>query len=727
SSPSILQLRYLKASPDTKMSLNKIQEPPQAPPRFSDTPSTVLSKAKDLIERPRKAKDELVAHVPLEGATFANVLVPLANDENLLAFEFEILKFYQSVSTDPELRDASGEAEKLFNEFVFETETREDLYNLVKSVFHKSNIDELDPESRRLLEKKYKDYYRKGLGLPESQRGRFKEIQKHLSQLRIDYKKILNSENGGIWLTLQELNGVPAEFISSLQNRKTDENHSGKVWLSFKGSDISIALKSAKNEETRKKIFIANENKCSQNASILKEAVVLRDEAARLLGYSNHASFRIEEKMAKDSETVEIFLDDLWSKLTSSGQKELAQQTQLKKADLESHGEPFNGFYLWDHSFYSRLMNQKELSIDQEKIAEYFPLQTTVQGMLGIFERLFGLVFKEMVVDKGSDIVWHEDVLVFNVWDDKDLGSGFVGYFYMDLFSRDGKYPNPSDWNLQPGFIRQDKTRSYPSTALLCQFPKPSPDKPSLLRHDDVVTIFHELGHAIHDLVAKTTYSTFHGTKSTEDFAEAPSQMLENWCWVPSQLKSLSRHYSTLSAESCSLGKGERQPESMPSEQIPDEMITGLIQSRNWKTGLYNLFRVFLSVFDLKVHTPRTHQEIIDLDISSKFNSLRKAIRLTDGPETLGQGYAWGHGEGNIPHWMGTYDAGFYSYLWSEVYALDMFDSVFRSDPLNAKEGRRYRHLVLEKGDSQDGMKTLTEFLGREPSREAFFKELGLA
>ncbi|KAJ5729344.1 Metallopeptidase MepB [Penicillium malachiteum] len=709
------------------MSSNRLQGPPQAPPRFSDTPSTILSKARHLIERSRKAKDELVAHVPLEGATFANVLLPLANDENSLAVGFEVLKFYQSVSTDPELRDASAEAEKLFNEFVLETETREDLYDLVKSVFHKSNLEELDPESYRLLEKKYKDYYRNGLGLPKSQRDRFKEIQKHLSQLKIDYKKNLNSENGGLWLTLQELDGVPVEFISTLQNRKTDENHLGKVWLSFKAADISMALRNAKTEETRKKIFIANENKCPRNAEILKEAVVLRDEAARLLGYSNHASFRIEKKMAQDSETVEVFLDNLWSKLTSSGQKELAEQKQLKKADLESRGKPFNGFYLWDHSFYTRLMNQNELSIDQEKIAEYFPLQTTVQNMLGIFEKLFGLVFKEMVVEKGSDIVWHEDVMVFNVWDDEDLGSGFVGYLYMDLFSRVGKYPNPSNWNLQPGFTQQDETRSYPSTALLCQFPKPSPGKPSLLRHDDVVMIFHELGHSIHDLVAKTTYSTFHGTKSTEDFAEAPSQMLENWCWIPSQLKSLSRHYLTLSTESSCLGKQERQPKSRPSDQIPDEMITGLIQSRNWKKGLYHLWQIFLSVFDMKIHTPTTHQEIIDLDISSKFNSLRKAIRLTDGPETLGQGHGWGHGEANIPHWMGTYDAGFYSYLWSEVYALDIFYTAFKPDPLNAKEGRRYRHLVLEKGDSQDGMKTLTEFLGREPSREAFFKELGLA
>ncbi|KAJ6013703.1 Metallopeptidase MepB [Penicillium herquei] len=707
------------------MSSNKLQEPPQAPPRFSDTPSTVLSKARDLIERSRKAQDGLVAHVPLESATFANVLLPLANDENSLTVEFEILKFYQSVSTDSELRDASGEAEKLLNEFVLETETREDLYNLVKWVFDNSNIEELDPESRRFLEKKCKDYDRNGLGLPESQRGRFKEIKKLLSQLRIDYQKNLNSEHGGIWLTLQELDGVPADFISNLQKRKTDDNHLGKVWLSFKSSDVFMVLRYVKTEEIRKNIFIANENKCSENASILKEAVVLRDEAARLLGYSDHASFRIEEKMAKNSETVEIFLEDLWSKLTSSGHEELTEQEEAKRADLESRGELFNGFYLWDHAFYTRLMRQRELSIDHEKIAEYFPLQTTVQGMLGIFERMFGLVFREMAIDKGSDIVWHEDVRVFSVWDDEDLGSGFVGYLYMDLFSRDGKYPNPSDWNLQPGFIRRDNTRHYPSTALLCQFPKPSPGKPSLLKHDDLVMIFHELGHAIHDIVAKTTYSIFHGTKSTEDFAEAPSQMLENWCWIPSQLKSLSRHYSTLSTESCSLEKDE--PQSTPSEQIPDEMITGLVESRNWKKGLYHLFRIFLSVFDLKIHTPRTHQEILDLDISSKFNSLRKAIRLTDGPEILGQGDGWGHGEGNIPHWMGTYDAGFYSYLWSEVYALDMFDTYFRSDPLNAKEGRRYRRLVLEKGDSQDCMKTLTDFLGREPSREAFFKELGLA
>ncbi|KAJ5633782.1 metallopeptidase MepB [Penicillium herquei] len=713
-------------APSTKtMSSNKLQVPPQAPPRFADTPSTVLSKARDLIERSRKVQDELVAHVPLEDATFENVLLPLANDENSLDVGFEILKFYQSVSTDPELRDASGEAEKLLNEFSLETETREDLYKLVESVFHKTNIEELDPESRRLLEKKYNDYSRNGLGLPEAERARFKEIKKHLGQLRIDYQKNLNSEDGGIWLPLRELDGVPADFISSLQKKITDANHLGEVWLSYKSSDIFMVLRNAKNEETRKKAFIANENKCSENARILKEAVVLRDEAARLLGYSNHASFRIEEKMAKDSETVGIFLDDLWSKLTSSGQEELAEQTQLKKADLESRGEPFNGFYLWDHSFYTRLMKQKELSIDHEKIAEYFPLQTTVQGMLGIFEKLFGLVFKEMAVDKGSDIVWHEDVRLFSVWDDDDLGSGFVGYLYMDLFSRDGKYPNPSDWNLQPGFIQQDNTRHYPSTALLCQFNKPSANKPSLLKHEDVVMIFHELGHAIHDLVAKTIYSLFHGTKSTEDFAEAPSQMLENWCWVPSQLKSLSRHYSTLSPENCSLGSEETP--SKPSDQIPDEMITGLIQSRHWKMALYHLHRIFLSVFDFKVHAPETHQEIMDLDISSKFNSLRKAIRLTDGPETLGEGDGWGHGEGNIPHWMGTYDAGFYSYLWSEVYALDMFDTVFQSDPLNGKEGRRYRRMVLEKGDSQDPMKTLTDFLGREPSREAFFKQLGLA
>lgn len=270
--------------------------------------------------------------------------------------------------------------------------------------------------------------------------------------------------------------------------------------------------------------------------------------------------------MAKTPKTVLDFLGDLRTQLTPGGAKEMDHLKELKKNDLDSRGLSSSNdgsYYLWDHRFYDRLMVETEYSIDEQKIAEYFPLQSTVEGMLEIFEQLFGLVFvaiegterdKVSETGKGQDIAWHEDVKVFSVWDDEGEGSGFVGYLYLDLHPRPGKYGHAANFNLQPGFLYPNGTRRYPATALVCNFSKPTPKKPSLLKHDEVVTLFHELGHGIHDLVGRTTYSRFHGTSVVRDFVEAPSQMLENWCWTPSQLKSLSNHYST-------------------GEKIPDDLI----------------------------------------------------------------------------------------------------------------------------------------------------------
>jgi metallopeptidase MepB len=202
--------------------------------------------------------------------------------------------------------------------------------------------------------------------------------------------------------------------------------------------------------------MIANENKCNQNVPLFREAIVLRDEAARLLGYPNHAAFRIEDKMAKTPETVDKFLGDLRTRLTAGGKKEIEALMKLKQEhDPKSDGR----YYLWDHRFYDRLMLERDYQLDQQLIAEYFPLQTTIEGMLKIFEELFGLEFVEIVGEdraavaptgKGNDIVWHEDVQVFSVWNDEGEGSGFVGYLYLDLFPREGKYGHAANFNLQP-------------------------------------------------------------------------------------------------------------------------------------------------------------------------------------------------------------------------------------------------------------------------------------
>jgi len=361
---------------------------------------------------------------------------------------------------------------------------------------------------------------------------------------------------------------------------------------------------------------------------LFREAVILRDEAARLLGYPDHATLKIEDKMAKTPQTVNDFLGGLRSKLKDGGQKEIAHLLELKKADTDARGVENDGnYYLWDHRFYDRMMIEKEYSIDETEIAEYFPLASTVAGMLKIFEEIMGFVFVELTPDdrkrisptgKGEDIVWHEDVIVFSVWDDASEGDGFVGYLYLDLHPRPGKYGHAANFNIQPGYVQANGTRRYPATALVCNFSKPTPTKPSLLKHDEVVTLFHELGHGIHDLAGRSHYARFHGTNTVRDFVEAPSQMLENWCWTPSVLKSLSGHWET-------------------KAEIPDDLIEKLISTKHVNGALFNLRQLHFGIFDMAVHGPKKHEDVENMDISEVYNRLRSEIAGIKGPEALGE------------------------------------------------------------------------------------------
>ncbi|SMR52945.1 unnamed protein product [Zymoseptoria tritici ST99CH_1E4] len=714
---------------------SKFKKPPQAPPLFTHTPETIIFDTKRILDQNKALQDKIVKEVTVDTANFNNVGLLFARDDNAMSLETHIIGFYQAVSTDQKTRDASTEAEKLMDEFGIESAMREDIFKLVDASYKKQKDDEkLDAESRRLLEKDHKSYIRMGLGIPAGpDRDRFKEIKKRLSELGIAFQKNLNEEKGGLWLTTKQLDGVPADVVDGLMKGKDGTPSEGKVWLTFKYPDLFPVLKYCKDEEVRKQVFIANENKCPDNVALFKETITLRDEGARLLGYSNHATFRIEDKMAKTPKTVDDFLGDLKQRLAPGGLKEIEKLKELKKAQTGNADH----YFLWDHRFYDTLMLEKDYQLDQHTIAEYFPLQTSISGMLDIFEQLFGLQFVEVKGEhrdqisetgKGDDIVWHPEVQVFSVWDDAGEGSGFVGYLYLDLFPREGKYGHAANFNLQPGFIQENGTRRYPATALVCNFSKPTPKKPSLLKHDEVVTLFHELGHGIHDLVSRTTYSRFHGTNTVRDFVEAPSQMLENWCWTPSQIKSLSKHWSYLTPEYTEAWKASAEKDTkQPSESMPDSLIKSIVSTRHINDALFNLRQLHFGMFDMTVHEPKSHSDVENLDASTTYNKLRHDISKIDGPEALGEPYSWGSGQATFGHLMGGYDAGYYGYLSSQVYSADMFQTVFAKDPMNGEQGRRYRHGVLEKGGSQDEMETLKGFLGREPSSDAFYKELGVA
>ena len=716
---------------------DKYKNPPQAPPTFTGTKESIVADAQAICDRTRAILDKIVADVPpvadASKTTFDVVVRPQIDDENDVSLSAHILGFYQYVSADSELRDASTAATRLMDEFGIECGMREDVFKVVDAVVQtyggKDALDAtggtvggavapLDAESARLLVREHKGYIKNGLGLPRGpQRDRFREIKKRLSEIQIDFQKKLNEENGGIWFTREELDGVPKDLLDGLEKGAEGSENAGKVRLSFKYPDLFPALKFAKNPAIRRRIFIDNENKCNTNAALFREAVLLRDEAARMLGYASHAALRLEDKMAKDVKTVDDFLGDLRKKLAAGGANEIEHLLKLKKADTAELGLPFDGnYYLWDHRYYDRLMIEKEYSIDENEIAEYFPLRATVAGMLKIFEELFGFVFVELGPEerkslsptgRAEDIVWHEDVIVFSVWDDKSEGEGFVGYLYLDLHPRQGKYGHAANFNMQPGFKAANGTRRYPATALVCNFSKPTPTKPSLLKHDEVVTLFHELGHGIHDLAGRTQYSRFHGTSTVRDFVEAPSQMLENWCWSPPQIKALSSHYET-------------------GKPIPDRLVEKLVATKHVNDALFNLRQLHFGIFDMAVHAPESHAALEAMDLSSTYNDLRAQIAGLKGPEAEGEPSNWGNGQACFGHLIGGYDAGYYGYLYSQVYSTDMFYTVFKANPMDAAEGRRYRHTVLEKGGSQDEMKTLEQFLGRKPNGEAFYKDLGI-
>ncbi|KAK6826869.1 hypothetical protein RU639_004622 [Aspergillus parasiticus] len=702
--------------------------PPQQPPTFTATPESIIQDTKQLIEHARETHNKIKRNIQPNTANFNNVILPLAHIDNNLGFKSHILVFYRAVLTDPELRNASTEARNLLDSYKLETMMDDGLFALVDAVFRQN--EDLDTESHRLLKKIYLGFVRHGLKLSAGyQRYRFREIQSRLGWIKGKFQKNLAEANDtGIWLTVGELDGLPGEFLSTLMRGKAREINEDKLRVTCNDSDLFQTLRYATDSETRRRLYIANENKCEQNVSLFREAILLRHEAARLLGYPSHAALRIEDKMAKSPGTVNSFLGDLHARLIDNGKREVEKLKQLKEADLESRGETFDGrYYLWDHQYYHRLMLEKQYSVYHDKIAEYFPLQSTITGMLRICEGLFGLSFTEFTTDEGTKLssprdtlVWHEDVQFFSVRNSDEAGD-FIGYLYMDLFLREGKYVNAANFNLIPGFIEQNGTRQYPATALVCNFSKPSSKAPCLLKHDEVVTLFHELGHAIHDLVSKTIYSHFHGTETEVDFSEAPSQMLENWCWTPSVLQSLSRHYSYLSSEYFDHWTERRvDEESQPQEQMPDVMIESLLRAKHVNGALFHLRQLHFAMFDMVVHDTGDHRMIEELDISAKYNSLLAEILPMDGPE----GDDWGHGQTRFQHLLGEYDAGYYSYLFSKVYSTDMFYTVFRAGPMNSLQGRRYRYTVLEKGGSVDGLTILTDFLGREPRTDAFYKEL---
>lgn len=422
------------------------RSPPQIAPSLSHTPASIRESVNHLLKQSRDLHDRLV-NTADKGTSWETSNAPLAYHENRVSLETNILKFYQYASPSADLRAASREAALKLEEFEIEKYMRDDLFNIVDTVKRDPSSQSLDIQSRHYLDGEHRKYVANGLGLePGPQRDRFRKIKKRMNVLSVEFQSNLDEGSGEISVSIQDLDGVPAEVTKRLER---DPERGDVVKITLQYADYFPIMDNAKSSDTRKRLFLAFENKCKDNVPLFREMMILRDEAARLLGYANYAAYQLEDRLVTSPEKVNSFLDDLRRRLADRGAEEIKRLKALKIADIRE--EPTTGYYLWDHRYYNRLLLEKEYQIDQQEIAEFFPLYKTLEGMLDIFSKLFGLVFYE--VDASSqtkDLAWHPDVRIFHVWDDDNEGGEFVGYLYLDLYARDGKRGHPCNINLQP-------------------------------------------------------------------------------------------------------------------------------------------------------------------------------------------------------------------------------------------------------------------------------------
>ncbi|ORY91930.1 hypothetical protein BCR43DRAFT_497509 [Syncephalastrum racemosum] len=664
---------------------------PIAPPPaldFTITAEQVTALTKEIIQEELAVNDAIAALKP-EEQTVENVVSKIAHTENTLYGKIQLVSSLSQFSPDADIREASVNAEKEYEEFSIEQSMRHDLYLVIHGLISKVDLKTLPHDDARLLEKLDRSFRRNGLHLPEDKRNELKALRKRLSEVCIEFMKNWSRESSTIKFTKEELKGMDEDFLGGL--KKEEEDGVEKYVLTMKYPDVRPVMKLCQVESTRKAHMTAFESRNRENIELLEEALKLRRSCAKILGYKTHADFVLEVKMAKTVEAVQNFLNDLATRLHEPGLKDIERLREIKQKERAELGEAFDGkLNAWDTSYYERILLESEYSVDQEKIKVYFSLDTTVQKMLEIYEKVLGLRFVKVPAEKA--IVWHSDVQVFECWDEVEDKS-FMGYMYLDLFPRDNKYPHAACFGLQPSYRASNGDKIAPIAAMVANFTKPTADKPSLLKHDEVVTLFHELGHVMHNLCSVTKYARFHGTSVEGDFVEAPSQMLENWCYDPKSLKFLSAHYET-------------------GEPISDEIISNIVRSKNVNAAMLNLRQLFFGIFDMTIHTSEDEH----IDTTKVYNELREKISLVKAPEGS-------CGQAAFGHLMGGYDAGYYGYMWSKVFSSDMFFSKFEEDTLSPKVGYAYRKHILEKGSSEDGMDLLKAFLGREPSSDAFMRE----
>ena len=637
------------------------------------------------------APAEAAARVKLEKDLAALIAIPQAErtfENTIMGYErafdnygnaLGMSGFLSYVSTDKKFRDAANDLQMQISQYMVDVATRRDVYKAIRE--YTDTNPRLDPVQAKLVKEMLIGFKNSGMDLNDADLEKFKALNKEKAEYIIKFDKNIQEYKDPLAVTQEQLQGLGEDYIQKLS--KTND---GKYLVTLDYPDYVPFMQNADDEQARKELeFKFNRRGGQENVELLEKTLTLRREIARLLGYKNHAELRLEDRMAKNPKTVMAFLKDLQKKLKPLGKKEDKEMIAYKNSKT---GKNSRTLYSWESGYWSNKFRKENLELDSEKIKEYFPSQVVIDGMLDLFGGVFGITFEPVDIP-----VWHPDVKAFKI---KDKASGeLVAYFYMDLYPREGKYKHAACFGLVEGEEKQDGTYQIPFVAIVANLNKPSGDTPSLLKHSEVETLFHEFGHVLHNALTKAKYSAFSGTSVSWDFVEAPSQMLERWAWDPQVLKKISKHYKT-------------------GEALPDDLIKRMIAAKNFGAGGMYLRQDFFAQYDMTLHTADTTP-----DTTKLYFELTKKIRglpLTKG--TIPQA--------SFGHIMGGYDAGYYGYLWSEVIAEDFFGEFKKNGIFNPETGLKFRREILEKGGTLDEEKMVENFLGRPADNKPFLKSIGL-
>lgn len=614
-----------------------------------------------------------------EKRTIENTLVALDDIYNELTKVHSLITLLAYVHPEDTFREKCLRNATVLGQYFNKIAMDKNLYHSFIEFKKAGQAKSLSGEVKKFFDETLQEFELNGLGLKEDDRREVEKIKNRLSELELEFESNINNHEDHLIINKSQAEGLPKDYLEA--RKQPDGNY--KIDLSY--PSYHPFMKYCRNDDLRKQLYTRFLNRAAdKNPELLKAVLSLRKKLAEVLGFKSYAEYSLKTKMARTPSTVWDFEKDLQQKLEPKAIEDFKELLHIKN---ELDGKDHQKINAWEVSYLLNILKEDKYKIDEQELKGYFKLENVVEGLFRVAGELFGLRFEE----QASHIAWHEDVKFYYLYDENKL----QGKFYLDLFPRKGKFGHAACFTMIPGrAINGEKQISV--ATLVCNFPEPHKDKPSLLTHNEVVTLFHEFGHLLHALLSKNRFSAFSGTNVKRDFVEMPSQIFENWAWNYDALKLFAIHYHS-------------------GKILPETLYHKMLETKNVNSGNFYLQQIFYGMLDMTLHD--NYEPSSEIDINDIVKELQNQITLF--PYVKGT-----HFEAGFAHLMG-YSAGYYSYLWAKVYAEDMFSVFQKEGILNKKQGKRLKNIILEKGGSEDEMRMLMQYLDRKPDMRNFLNSIG--